>query len=175
MKRLTAFDVCMLGVAAASLTAVKFALSWLANVELVTVLIVYYTLIFKRLRAFCIVNVFIVVECFIYGFGTWVVSYIIHWNFLVFFIGILGKRGVKKSIFYSLWATLITFLFGVQTTLLDVLFFAPATEFFQAFALKYYMGLSFFITHILSVFISVLVILPPLTKIPTPRSYIVNY
>ena len=115
MKRLTAFDVCMLGVAAASLTATKLALSWLANVELVTVLIVYYTLIFKRLRAFFVVNIFILVECFIYGFGTWVVSYIIHWNFLVFFIGILEKRGVKKSIFFSLWATLITFLFGVQT------------------------------------------------------------
>ena len=93
----------------------------------------------------------------------------------MFFIGILEKRGVKKSIFFSLWATLITFLFGVQTTLLDVLFFAPATEFFQAFALKYYMWLSFFITHIVSSFVSVLVILPPLSKIPTPKSYIVSY
>lgn len=175
MKRLTAFDVCMLGVAAASLTATKLALSWLANVELVTVLIVYYTLIFKRLRAFFVVNIFILVECFIYGFGTWIISYIIHWNFLVFFIGILGKWGVKRSIFFSLWATLITILFGVQTTLLDVIFFAPATEFFQAFALKYYMGLSFFITHVVSSFVSVLVILPPLSKIPTPKPYIVSY
>lgn len=176
MKRLKAIDVCMLGVAVASLTAVKFALSWLANVELVSVLLVWYTLLFKRLRAFCIANLFVIVECFIYGFGLWVISYFIHWNCLVLLISILGRRGVKKSIFFALWCTLLTFLFGVQTTFVDVIFYSPQSEFFAVFATRYFMGISFFITHIVSVFVSVLVLLPPISKIPILNDgYIVSY
>lgn len=176
MKRFTAIDVCMLGVATASLTATKFVLSWLANVELVSVLLVYYTLLFKRARAFCIANLFVIVECFIYGFGLWVVSYFVHWNCLVVLVSILGRRGVKKSIFFALWCASLTFLFGVQTTALDVIFYSSQTSFFTSFATRYFMGISFFITHIVSVFVSVLILLPPLSKIPILKDgYIVSY
>lgn len=176
MKRLKALDVCMLGVASASLVAVKFALSTLANVELVSVLLVYYTLLFGRSRAFCIANVFIAVDCFIYGFGLWIFYYVIHWNCLVILVGILAKKKVKKSIFFALWCALLTFLFGVQTTVLDVLFYSSNTAFFKAFTVRYFMGLSFFVTHIVSVFVSVLALLPPLSKIPLfYERYIVTY
>lgn len=176
MKKFTALDVCMLGVATASLTAVKFALSWLANVELVSVLLVWYTLLFKRLRSFFIANLFIIVECFIYGFGLWILYYVIHWNCLVLLISILSRRGVKKSIFFALWCAFLTFLFGIQTTALDVIFYSPLTSFLSSFATRYFMGLSFFITHIVSVFVSVLVLLPPLSKIPILNDgYIVSY
>lgn len=176
MKKFTALDVCMLGVATASLTAIKFALSWLSNVELVSVLLVWYTLIFKRSRAFLVANLFIIVECFIYGFGLWIMFYVIHWNCLVLLVGILGRRGIRKSIFFALWCTLLTFLFGVQTTALEVIFYSPSASFFPSFLTRYFMGLSFFITHIVSVFVSVFVLLPPLSKIPvTGDRYIVSY
>lgn len=171
-----AIDVCIIGVASASLTVVKFALSWLANVELVSVLLVFYTLVLKRTRAFIIANVFIVVECFIYGFGLWALYYLIHWNCLVLLVGVLGRRGVKKSIFFALWCTLLTFLFGVQSTILDVVVYSSGTTFFEAVLTKYFMGLTFFITHIVSVFVSVFVLLPPLSKIPIfSDRYIVTY
>lgn len=159
-------DVAYIGVAAASLTAVKFALSWLANVELVTLLLLFYTLLLGRNRAFFVANIFIVVEVVIFGVGAWVVSYILHWNALVILTSLLDKKGVKKSVIYAIFATILTFLFGVQTTFFEVIIYSPQAEFLSTFSLRYFMGLSFFITHILSSFISIIFLLPLLRKIP---------
>lgn len=164
-KTYTARDIAYIGMAAASLTAAKFALSWIANVELVTLLLTFYTLKLGKYRTYISCNIFIIVECFLYGFGVWVISYFIHWNFLVFIIGLLDKKGVKKSIWYALSALGVTFLFGVQTTLLEVLYYSANTEFLSAFALRYFMGITFFVTHMASAFFSIWFLLPPLLKI----------
>lgn len=165
-KKRTAKDLALIGMAAASLTAVKLALSWLANVELVTLFVVFYTLVLGRNRTLFACNVFIVVECLIYGFAPWVISYFIHWNFLVILTWFLDKKGVKKAIIFALFVTGLTVLFGVQTTIIELLFYSSETSFLQAFGIKYFMGLSFFITHILSSFISITLLLPVLRKIP---------
>ena len=162
----TAKDVAYIGVAAASLTAVKLALSWLANVELVTLLLVFYTLCLGKNRAFFACNVFIVVEVFIYGFGAWTISYILHWNFIVLITYLLYRKKVRKSIIYALAITGATLAFGFQTTLIEVFLYSFNTNFLQTFALRYFMGLSFFLTHILSAFITVFFLLPLLCKIP---------
>ena len=172
---LKARDVCILGVATASLTAVKLALSALANVELVTVLLVYYTLALRS-KAYFVANLFIAIECFIYGLGLWVVYYVIHWNATVTLAMILSRRGVKKSIFFALWFALLTFLFGLQTTTIDIIVYSTVDNFFKVFITKYFMGLTFFATHIASVFVSVFVLLPPLSKIPIIKDgYIVKF
>lgn len=166
MKGIAARDISYTALAAASLSAVKFALSWLANVELVTLLLVFYTLKLGKNKTFMACNVFIIVECFLYGFGVWVISYFIHWNFLVLVIWLMDKKGVKKSIYFALSALGTTFLFGAQTTFFEVLFYSANAEFFSTFALRYFMGITFFVTHMASAFLSVLFLLPPLLKIP---------
>ena len=173
--KLKALDICMLGVATASLTAVKFALSGLANIELISVLLVWYALSFGK-KAYFVSNIFIIIECFIYGFGSWVISYFLHWNCIVLGANILAKKGVKKSIFYALIATLLTFLFGVQSTIFETIFYSSNSDFFATFVTKYFMGLTFFVTHIACVFVSVFVLLPPLSKIPIIKDgYIVKF
>lgn len=161
----TAKDIAFIGLASASLTAVKLALSWLANVELVTLFIIFYTLTLGVKRTIFACNIFIVCECLIYGIGPWVISYFIHWNTLCIVAHALNKKGVKKSIFYALWAILLTFLFGVQTSAIEVIIFSSQSEFLSAFLLKYFMGITFFAVHMASAFLSTLLLLPPLLKI----------
>ena len=162
----TAKDVAFIGLAAASLTAVKLALSWIANVELVTLFLVFYTFSLGAKRTFCACNIFILVEIFIYGFAPWTISYFIHWNALVLVVLLMKKAGVQKPIFYALLCLGITFLFGVQTSIVEVLFFSPNTAFFKAVLMRYFMGLTFFAVHMASSFFSVLIILPYLLKLP---------
>lgn len=164
-KKYSARDITYIGLMSASLTVVKLALSWIANVELVTLLIVFYALKFGKAKTFCACNVFILVECFLYGFGTWVISYLIHWNALIFACAIFNKLKVKKSVYFALLALGMTFLFGIQTTLIDLFIYSPKTNFLSAFITRYYMGLSFFITHMISAFVSVLLLLPALIRI----------
>ena len=161
----TAKDLTFIGLAAASLTVVKLALSYIANVELVTLLVVFYTLKLGAKRTIVSVNVFILCETFIYGFGFWVISYFIHWNTLVVMIYLVSRKGEKKSIVYALFCLLLTFLFGVQTSAIEVLFLSGSADFFGAVLFRYIMGLSFFAVHMASAFLSVLFILPPLLKI----------
>lgn len=166
MKNFSGKNVAYIGVAAASLTAVKYALSWLANVELITLLLVFYTLTLGKNKTLFACNVFIVVECMLYGVGAWVISYFIHWNTVVLVTDFLIKLGVRHSLIYALSCVLLTILFGLQTTAFEILIYSPKTEFFSAFSLRYFMGLSFFITHVISAFVSVAFLLPILCKIP---------
>ncbi len=165
----TAKSVAFIGMAAASLTAVKLALSWLANVELVTLLVVYYTLALGKNRTFVAVNIFILVECFLYGFGCWALSYLLHWNAVVALSYLLDKKGVNRSIYYALSMLGLTFLFGVQTSVVEVLFFSGGADFFSAVIIKYFMGMTFYIAHMASSFVSVWLLLPALSRIPIPK------
>lgn len=162
----TAEDIAYIGLAAASLTAVKLALSWLANVELVTLFLVFYTFALGAKRTFFACNVFIFVEIFIYGFAPWGLSYFIHWNALVLVVWLFIRAGVKKPIYYALLCMGLTFLFGIQTSIVEVLFFSSSTNFFQAVLLRYFMGITFFVVHVASSFFSVLFLLPHLLKLP---------
>ena len=166
VNKITAKDIAFIGLAAASMTAVKLALSWLANVELVTLFIVFYTFSLGAKRTFCACNIFIFVEIFIYGFAPWVISYLIHWNTLVLVVWFIKKTGAKKPIFYALACLGITFLFGLQTSIIEVLFFSPSTNFLKAVFMRYLMGITFFAVHMASSFFSVLFLLPPLLKLP---------
>lgn len=55
---------------AAILLVLQVSLSWLPNVELVSLLLILYTLVFRR-HVWFILYVFVILEGLIYGFGLW--------------------------------------------------------------------------------------------------------
>ena len=59
---------------AAILLVLQVSLSWLPNVELVSLLLILYTLVFRR-HVWFILYVFVILEGLIYGFGLWWFSY----------------------------------------------------------------------------------------------------
>ena len=74
----------------AILVAVQVALSFLPNIELVSLLIIIYTLVFGK-KALYIIYVFVAVEGMIYGIGLWWINYLYIWTIL-FVITILLRK-----------------------------------------------------------------------------------
>lgn len=83
-------DIAVIGMMTAMLEAVKMALSSVPNVELVTLLIVLFTL-FLGWKTLIAVWAFVGLECVVWGFGLWTVMYVYIWPILVFLTLLMRK------------------------------------------------------------------------------------
>ncbi len=163
----TAQSLAYIALFAATLTGGKLALAAVPNMEIVTILILAYGSVFGVFYVLPATMIFCVVETMLYGFGTWVVSYFIYWNVL----GVLAALLLKKQ---KMWQALIlgvaaTAFFGVLTTAVDVVFICinqkTVSVFFKYFAAKYMLGIWFYVAHVSSAIVSVLVLYKPLCYI----------
>ena len=152
MKRsLWTKDIVLTALAAALLSAGKQALAAIPNVEVVTLLIMLYAACFKPQIAFLATAVFIVIECFIWGIHTWVLAYVIHWNFVAFATFLLARVfKFKNRWIYFAFTVLVTAAFGVLTTLIDAIIGAGRTgrSFALIFSVTYMRGIYFYIVHV---------------------------
>lgn len=153
--------VCVTAMFAALLVGGKEALAVLPNVEVVTLFIAVCAYVWGLAVALPAVFVFIAVDVAIWGFNTWVISYLVHWNVvaLVFWAFSLWRLQNKrmKAAFAALFACVLTVLFGVLTTAVDTTigftgkgFFTDFSDFSRRFAALYVTGAPFFVTHVLS-------------------------
>ena len=143
-------DVCLIAILSATLTVGKMALSFIANVEVVTLLLTVYALTLPRSHVLIAAFTFIATEGFIWGAHIWIIMYLIHWPALVLCISFL--KGKYAPLFGGIIAVLLTGLFGVQTTVLEVLLLSNFRNigFAKCFILRYGTGIPYFITHIVS-------------------------
>lgn len=74
-------DICIMAVMGVIIYVSQVALAFLPNIELVSLLIILFTLVFKK-RIIGILAVFILVEGVTYGFGTWWFMYLYIWPLL---------------------------------------------------------------------------------------------
>jgi glucan phosphoethanolaminetransferase (alkaline phosphatase superfamily) len=132
---------------AATLTSGKLALSFIPNVEIVTILTVLYAVVFGWKTAVPSVLIFCFVEIFLYGFSYWVFTYFIYWDALAFFAFLLSKR-TKNAAFFTLYAVVMTVFFGVLSSLVDT-FFSSSPDPFRFFMIRYLNGLVFYAVQII--------------------------
>ena len=154
-------DICQVAILAALITAAKFALSFVANVELVTTLLVSYSLVLGMKKSLPICLIFIFIEVLIYGLSVWVIMYLIHWQCVVIFTCLV--RNKKHSIVYAvIIGIVLTALYGVQTTFIETLFFGKGK--WSYFCARYISGLYFFIVHVVCNCIALPILVPIITK-----------
>ena len=150
-RRLLTKDIVLTALAAALLSAGKQALAAIPNVEVVTLLIMLYAACFKPQITFFATAVFILIECFIWGIHTWVIAYLIHWNFVAFATFLLARVfKVKNRFIYLAFTILVTAVFGVLTTAIDALLGAGKNgwTFSRIFVVTYMRGIYFYIVHV---------------------------
>ena len=93
----------------ATLEVAKFALSFLPNVELVTLLIMLYTLYFGR-KIVYVIPVFVLIEGIVWGFGIWWIMYLYVWPLLAF-LAYLNRK--QESVwFWSILSAAFGLCFG---------------------------------------------------------------
>ncbi len=152
-------DIALIGILSATITAGKLALSFIPNVEVVTLLFIVYTVVFGMRRTLMISFVFSTIEILIYGFSTWFLVYYLIWPLLIFFSNFLRKK-INSEYGFATLAGLFGLLFG--------LFFAIFESFFYGlmYGVSYWIkGIPFDIVHAVSNFIIVLILYKPLVNV----------
>lgn len=150
-------DIVVLGMMSAILLVVQVALRSIPNVELASLLIIIYTLVFGPKTIYSI-YAFVLLEGMIYGFGTWWYGYLYIWLFLYFAAIILRKL---KSPFY--WAV-ISGVFGLSFGALYSIPFFIKGNFASGFA-WWVNGIPYDLIHGPANFIITLVLFKPLYNI----------
>ena len=156
-----ALKLCVTAMFAAILVGGKEALAALPNVEVVTLFAALAAYVWGIGVAIPAVCAFIAVDIAIWGFNTWVISYVIHWNVIALAFWGLSLLRLKNRYLQAGLATVLacvlTALFGVLTTVVDTVigftgvgFFADFSDFGRRFAALYLAGVPFFVTHIVS-------------------------
>lgn len=84
-------DLAVMGVMAAIVFISQVALSFLPNIELVTLLFILYTLVIGR-KVFGVVYAFVLLEGITYGFGLWWINYLYVWTVLCFITLVFRKQ-----------------------------------------------------------------------------------
>lgn len=90
-SRLTPKELVVLAVCTAILFVSQIALSFLPNIELVTLLILLYTRWFQK-KALFIIYAFVLLEGVFYGFHFWWFGYLYIWALLWIIASVLDKK-----------------------------------------------------------------------------------
>ena len=133
----------------------KLALDFLPNIELVSLFIILYALVFGT-ETLIIVTVFNLLQIIQWGIGTWTISYLYVWPLLCLITLFLKKLIKEEFVLWSIVSGLFGLIFGSLFALL-YLFFDPA------YALAYWIsGLPWDVWHAVWNFVLMLVLGKPL-------------
>lgn len=154
-------DIVLIGILSASITAGKLALSFIPNVEIVTLLFIVYATVFGVKRSLFISMIFSTTEILIYGFSTWLLGYYIIWPMIILFVGIV-KESLKSEYTYATIGAAFGYTFGAFFAVIESLFYG------MAYGWTYWIGgLPFDLMHGTSNFIIILVLYKPMVKLLT--------
>ena len=136
----------------------KVALEFLPNIELVSLLVVIYSLVFGW-ETILIVTVFNMFELIQWGFGTWWFSYLYVWPLLCA-ITMLLKKLIKEE--FVIWA-IVSGVFGLIFGSLFALFYLFVDT---KYAFAYWIsGLPWDVVHCIGNFVLMLVLGKPVYKL----------
>ncbi len=145
---LNARSIALVGIMAATLECGKLVLSFLPNIEVVTILCALYGYVFG-IYGIIAAAVFVCIEPLIYGFGSWIITYLIYWPLVAFVFMLLRKRGVKSRLWLTLVAVSLTFCFGVLSSIVDAAFYLGINKNYLSNLVLYYLrGIVFYLVQI---------------------------
>lgn len=154
MERSTARSLAWMGVLTALLFAGQVVMSFLPNLEIVSLLIILYTIFFGK-KVFWMIYGFVLLEGFLYGFGMWWFQYLYLWSILA--VVALFFRSNTSPLFWSILSGFFGLSFGALCTLPYLIAGGPAATF------SYWVsGLGFDLIHCIGNVVLCLVLFKPL-------------
>ena len=136
--------IALVGIAAATVECGKLALSFLPNIEVVSILLAVYGYVFGYAGVLAAV-VFVCIEPLIWGFGSWVITYFIYWPALAFVFCLLGRARMGSRWLSTGIAVAMTLFFGILSSVIDTAFLIGITpRFFSNLLLYYLRGIPFY-------------------------------
>lgn len=138
----------------------KEMLSFLPNIELVTFLLMIYSLVFPVSFSLLVSILFVCIEVLLYGVGIWNISYIIAWPLLVGITYIFKHILAKNKDYMALCSGAFGLSFGTLCAL-PYLFIGGFHTFFS-YILS---GLLFDVVHMTGNYIIMLLLFDPMYKL----------
>lgn len=163
----TAKDIALISVFTALLIGSQFVLSGVSGVEIVTVLVTSFCFYFGIKKSLCLVNVFSLIRCFIFGFfPTAIILYLIYYNLFAIIIGLLGKKflgqySIAAHIIVVVVVCVLTCVFTLLDDVITPLFYGLNLEASKAYFIA---SLYTMLTQVICVLISTAVLFPVLIK-----------
>ncbi len=150
-------DIALIGFLSAILFVSQVALAFLPNIEVVSLLVIVYALVFKK-KVFFIIYIFAILEGMFYGFGTWWIMYLYVWTLLALFT--LWFQKYTSHLFWCLICALYGLSFGALCAI--PYFFIGGWGMGAAFWVS---GIPFDIIHCISNFAVTLILFKPILAI----------
>lgn len=158
MNRLNAHQVALLGILTAVLLGGQLALAVVPNGEIISLLVILYTLLLGR-QVFMVLYAFVFLEGCLFGFHLWWVSYLYIWSLLAGIVLIL-RRKEQSSPFWAIVSGFFGLAFGALCALPYLITGGPAA------ALSYWLaGLGFDLVHCAGNFLICLLLFQPLYRL----------
>ena len=140
--------VATVGVMAATLECAKLVLSFLPNIEILSLLTAIFGYVFGWAGVVSSF-IFVLIEPLIWGFGPWFITYLIYWPSLALVFMLLGRRGVSNRWIISAIALLMTVGFGLISAVIDCALYLGINEHYPKNLLIYYLrGIGFYLAQI---------------------------
>jgi len=160
-SKFTVWDIVLIPMLSATLTSGKMALSFLPNIEIVTLLFMVYTCVFGTRKTLIISIIFSTTEIFFYGVQTWLLVYYIIWPLLIFLSSLLFKTTESEWAF-SIFGLIFGLSFGFVFAVFESFFYG------LSYGIVYWTrGIPFDLIHGASNFIVILLLYKPLLKLLT--------
>ena len=115
--KLNARQIVILGLMTAILLVAQVGMSFLPNIELVSLLIIVYTLVFRK-KVLYIIYTFVLLEGLIYGFGTWWFTYLYIWTVLAGVTWLL--RDMESPLGWAIVNAAFGLMFGALTAIVNL-------------------------------------------------------
>ena len=153
--KLSAREIVVLGLMTAILLVAQVGLSFLPNIELVSLLVIVYTHVFRK-KVLLILGVFVLLEGLIYGFSTWWITYLYVWPLLALMAWCF--REMESPLGWAILNAAFGLMFGALTAIVNLFISGIGGM------ISYWVaGIPFDLMHCAGNFVTALVLFKPLT------------
>ena len=156
-KKLRLTEVVLFGILGALTFGLKFVMSWLPNIEPVSLLVMLFAVVFGRKCLFPIYT-YVAMEILFYGIQDWNLNYLYIWTLLA--LGACLLRSSRQPLAWALLCAVFGLFFGLLCAPVHLFIGGPA------YALTWWInGILFDVLHCGGNFIMALVLFCPLRNL----------
>ena len=158
-KSLTVREMCLFSVLGALTFAAKYAMSFLPNIEPVSLMVMLFAVTFG-IKALFPIYLYVLLEILFYGLGLWNINYLYIWAILAIAAYLL--RDMRSPLGWAVLSGVFGLLFGALCAIVDILIggFGYAIS-------KWISGIPFDLAHCAGNFVIALLLFNPLRGLLT--------
>ena len=155
--KLTTFEIVLFGVLGALTFAAKFAMSWLYNIEPVSLMILLFAVTFGW-KALYPTYLYVAMEVLFYGISVWNIYYLYVWAVLAI-LAILFRK-MEDPLGWAILSGAFGLAFGALCGITDIFIYGIGTA-----VAKWVMGIGADLLHCGGNFVITLVLFAPMRKL----------